>query len=182
MSDLDIEAIDDFDFDIDDIPEQELSDIEAIDIDDVTEWEDIKQNIDERGTFKQREQVGMARAEGVEDIFTSTYDSHLDRISRIFKSDEEIYNNLAVKIKNKYELSNDDLNNCLRMIGPLKRKNRGFQYKNPGGIMFAMMCLQNWNINMTKFNYVYNNYAVKENMTKIDLLRYCFLLIDINKN
>jgi hypothetical protein len=54
-----------------------------------------------------------------------------------------------------------------------------FEYKNPFGILFGFLCLKGKNINETQLINVYNKYAVHENVSILDLIRYSRFILSL---
>ena len=129
--------------------------------------------------YAQLAQLGGPRALGVEEDLSLMVDDKYKRLSKLSKTNEQIFNVLAIKAKERLNLTNDNLNDTLRMIGIINNRNRELRYKNPTAIMLALCCLTNNKIDKKKLNNVYEKYGKSENMTKADILRYCFFILDI---
>lgn len=159
--------------------EVDISKFREMDILSMPEFEPEEKKDDFAVPFRQLEQIGAPRAFGVEEDLSTMLDNKFGRFDRLTRTNEQIYNILAVKAKERLGLSYDVLNDTLRIMNNIKKENRGLRYKNPVAIMLASMCLQNKKIDKNKLNKIYEQYGKLENMTKADILRYCFFLVDI---
>jgi hypothetical protein len=69
---------------------------------------------------------------------------------------------------NKYGIEKSNVNSLLELLF----KTQHYEYKNPFGLIFGFMCLKGKNISEKLLNDVYKNYAINENISILDLLRY----------
>ena len=68
----------------------------------------------------------------------------------------------------KYGIEKSNVNGLLELLF----KTQYYEYKNPFGVIFGFMCLKGKNINEKLVNDVHKNYAINENISILDLLRY----------
>ena len=68
----------------------------------------------------------------------------------------------------KYGIEKSNVNGLLELLF----KTQYYEYKNPFGVIFGFMCLKGKNINEKLVNDIHKNYAINENISILDLLRY----------
>jgi hypothetical protein len=96
-------------------------------------------------------------------------------ISRMFMNSQEIFNINFYKACQKYGIENERVEGLMEILF----QSEYFEYKNPFGILFGFLCLKNKNINENLLNNVYEKYAVHENITILDLIRYARFILSL---
>lgn len=118
--------------------------------------------------------VGMAEAIGQEQTLGTIihgYDKLAKRqeaINRIYMNAQELFTINFNKACSKYGIEKKKVDGLMGLIF----KSEFFEYKNPFGILFGFLCLRGRNINDTLVNDVYKKYAIQENISILDLIRY----------
>ena len=134
------------------------------------EWRDF-------GDGVSKSRVGIARANDIEeDLGTIALDDTFKSVERRMRSPADIYRGMCAKIMERYELHRGVYDDALRIMQMCNRQKRGIRYKNPAGIMFAIMCIKNGKIDEEEFDKVFDKMAKEEKMLKEDLLRYIFFV------
>jgi hypothetical protein len=95
-----------------------------------------------------------------------------EAINRMYMNTQEIFSLNFKKACDKYSINIK----TVESIMPLLFKSNYFEYKNPYGIIFGFLCIKGRDIDIKKLNNVYDKYAVNENITKLDLIRYARFL------
>ena len=145
-------------------------------IDTGAEWRDFSDG----GPTKSR--VGMARAADIdEDLGTLIVDEKFKKLERMSRTPEDIFRAIAMDTATKYGLGKDVYEDSLRVMQLINKHNKRVKYRNPRAIMFAILVFTNGKIDKKKLDKVYEDKAVHEKMTKIDLLRYAFFIRDLRK-
>ena len=138
------------------------------------EWRDYGDDIS-------KSRVGIARAVDIEEDLGTMIDEKFKRMEQISRSPEDMFKILARKIKDKYELSEGVYDDSLRIMQYTNKQNRKIKFKNPGAILFALLCIKDNKIIDENIETIYETMAKHERMTKIDLLRYIFYVNDLLK-
>lgn len=118
--------------------------------------------------------VGMAERIGQDQTLGTIihgYDKLAKRqeaINRIFMNTQELFSINFYKACSKYGIEKNKVEGLLELLF----KSEHFEYKNPFGILFGFMCLKGRNINESLVNNIYKNYAINENISILDLIRY----------
>lgn len=118
--------------------------------------------------------VGMAEAIGQEQTLGTIihgYDKLAKRqeaINRIYMNAQELFTINFNKACSKYGIEKKKVDGLMSLLF----KSEFFEYKNPFGILFGFLCLRGRNINDTLVNDVYKKYAIQENISMLDLIRY----------
>ena len=148
--------------------------VEESRIDMGAEWRDYGDDIS-------KSRVGIARAVDIEEDLGTMIDEKFKRMEQISRSPEDMFKILARKIKDKYELSEGVYDDSLRIMQYTNKQNRKIKFKNPGAILFALLCIKDNKIIDENIETIYETMAKHERMTKIDLLRYIFYVNDLLK-
>lgn len=138
------------------------------------EWNDYGDGIS-------KSRVGIARAADIDEDLGTMVDEKFKRMEQISRSPEDMFKILARKIKDKYDLSEGVYDDSLRIMQYTNKQNRKIKFKNPGAIIFALLCIKDNKIIDENIENIYETMAKHERMTKIDLLRYIFYVSDLLK-
>jgi hypothetical protein len=163
------------DDDEDDIIQEDELVSEKYEIDPQAEWRNSNDSPD-------KSRVGMARGEDIEeDIGTTVADERFKKIEKMTRTPEDFFRATSNDIKRRYKLTQADYNNSIAVMNLINKHNKGLKYKSPQAIILALLVFTNKKIDKNKLNSVYEDMAVNENMTKIDLLRYAIFIENLRK-
>lgn len=118
--------------------------------------------------------VGMAERIGQEQVLGTEiggYGKLAQRQNKLFQmstTPNQMFKMNLEKIAYRYDISKNLVNNVLDIVFKVPF----FEYKNPGGCLFGLMCLSGKNIDKKLIKKIYDTYASEENMSILDLVRY----------
>lgn len=143
------------------------------------EWRNFSQ---ENGVNKSR--VGIARAVDIEeDLGTmAMVDEKFGKTEQMSRTPEDIFRTIATRTKLRYDINEGVYDDALRIMQYINRRNRKLRYKNPSAILFALLCINDKEIQKEEIDTIYEKMAKHEKMSKVDLLRYIFFVQDILSN
>ena len=98
-----------------------------------------------------------------------------EAINRIYMNSQEIFNINFYKACTKYGIDNKRVEGLMDLLFTSEY----FEYKNPYGILFGFMCLKGKNISENLLTNVYEKYAIHENISILDLIRYARFIISL---
>lgn len=98
-----------------------------------------------------------------------------EMINRMYMNAQEIFNINFYKACAKYGIDNKRVEGLMELLF----NSEYFEYKNPFGILFGFLCIKGKNINEILLNNVYDKYAVHENISILDLIRYARFILSL---
>lgn len=114
------------------------------------------------------ERVGQDTTLGTIIHGTDKLTKRQEAINRMYMNTQELFSLNFKKACDKYSINIKKV----EAIMPLLFKSNYFEYKNPYGIIFGLLCMKGTEIDMNALSNIYNKYAVHENITILDLIRY----------
>jgi hypothetical protein len=96
-------------------------------------------------------------------------------INRMYMNSQELFSLNFQKACSKYGIEKTRVNGLMELLF----SSQYFEYKNPFGILFGFLCLKGKNINESQLINVYNKYAVEENISILDLIRYARFILSL---
>lgn len=125
--------------------------------------------------------VGMMERSG-QNVNLSTIIQGVDKrskrqeaINRTYMNSQEIFNINFYKACNKYGIEKQKVEGLMELLFTSDY----FEYKNIFGILFGFMCLKGKNISENLLTNVYENYAIHENISILDLIRYARFVLSL---
>lgn len=91
-----------------------------------------------------------------------------EAINRMYMNSQELFSLNFQKACSKYGIEKKRVDGLMDLLFISDY----FEYKNPFGILFGFLCLKGKNINESLLNNIYTKYAVHENISILDLIRY----------
>lgn len=123
------------------------------------------------GNIERNNQVNLS-------TFIKGIDSRSKRqemINRMYMNTQEMFNVNFYKACTKYGIDNKRVEGLMELLF----NSQYFEYKNPFGILFGFLCLKGKNINENLLNNIYDNYAIHENISILDLIRYARYILSL---
>lgn len=141
------------------------------------EWRDFGDGVN-------KSRVGIARAVDIEeDLGTMAMtDEKFGKTEQMSRTPEDIFRVIATRTKLRYDINEGVYDDALRVMQYINRQNRKLRYKNPSAILFALLCINEGEIQKEEIDKIYETMAKHEKMGKVDLLRYIFFVQDILSN
>jgi hypothetical protein len=106
----------------------------------------------------------------------------MNRLNRqLNRTPEDTFRQASFRVIERKNLERFGLkNDIMSLASEITRQKRGLKYRNPKCMVYASMAIENTVIN--KLDEVYDNYASKDGVSKGDLLRYAFFIVETRKN
>lgn len=98
-----------------------------------------------------------------------------EAINRMYMNSQELFSLNFQKACSKYGIEKKKVEGLMELLFT----SQYFEYKNAFGILFGFLCLKGKNINETQLINVYNKYAVQENISILDLIRYARFILSL---
>ena len=98
-----------------------------------------------------------------------------ESINRMYMNSQEIFNINFYKACSKYGIDNKRVEGLMELLF----NSEYFEYKNAFGILFGFLCLKGKNISEILLNQVYDKYAIHENISILDLIRYARFILSL---
>ena len=125
--------------------------------------------------------VGMSESTG-QNVTLGTIIQGVDKrskrqeaINRMYMNSQELFSLNFQKACSKYGIEKKRVDGLMELLF----SSQYFEYKNSFGILFGFLCLKGKNINETQLINVYNKYAVQENISILDLIRYARFILSL---
>lgn len=184
-----------FSYDDPDLPENieiEDEDISGYRSDDGEQYDEFEQNefnhgdghsfISQEIGFKDQDRYGMSHVSGGEELPGTIGFIGNKRMEQMSRTPEEIFSMMVNNIVQRYDFPKEVFNDCISVRDQINKTKQKLKFKSPKAIVFALLIFEGKDISKKKFNKVFNDYAKKEGLTKMDLLKYCIFIKNLRKH
>ena len=125
---------------------------------------------------KDQRRTGGPRTAGVDESLGTVMLGGNKKLEQMSRTPEDIFRIIVNNTINQYDLGKDVFDDAMRIMQLINNQKKRLRFKNPKAIVFGSLVLDRNNVDKKKFKSIYIDYARKEGLTKMDLLRYAFFI------